>query len=147
MILKSYEQIKERNYATLYNSNNPLYDDGEQLRDFIYIKDAAKMTVFFATEKGMNLCGIYNIGSGNAITCDDLIKPIFNKLKKPIDIRYTDLPESFINNYPYYTCLDIQKIKMAGYNDKMFTISEAVEDYLKYLNNKDEYKHLGEENE
>lgn len=147
MILKNYEQIKEHNYATLYNSSNPLYEDGEQLRDFIYIKDVAKMTVFFATEKGMNLCGTYNIGSGHAMTGDDLTKIIFKYLNKPIDIRYIDMPQELLESYPYYTCLDIQKIKMAGYNEKMFTIEEGIKDYFKYLNCKNGYKRLGEENE
>jgi ADP-L-glycero-D-manno-heptose 6-epimerase len=61
MILKIYEQIINNNYTVLYKSDNPIYGDGEQLRDFIYIKDVAKMTVFFATEKGMNLCGMFNV--------------------------------------------------------------------------------------
>lgn len=147
VILKIYEQIKKKNFTTLYTSDNPLYEDGEQLRDFIYIKDVAKMTVFFATECGMNLCGIFNIGSGDAITADDLAKMLFKRMNKPIDIRYTELPVEFKNHYPYYTCLDIQKIREAGYNDKMFTMEEALDDYLIYLNCKDGYKRLGEENE
>lgn len=142
VILKIYEQINNKNYTTLYKSDNTIYGDGEQLRDFIYIKDAAKMTVFFATEQGMNLCGMFNIGSGHAITADDLAKMLFKRMNKPIDIRYTELPDELKKHYPYYTCLDIQKIKMAGYEAKMFTMEEALDDYIKYLNNG--YERLGE---
>jgi ADP-L-glycero-D-manno-heptose 6-epimerase len=147
IVLKKYEQIKEKNYATLYTSDNSLYNDGEQLCDFIYIKDVAKMTVFFATEIGMNLCGIYNIGSGNAVKCEDLIKLVFKELKKPINIRYTDISKELKKSFLYYSCLDIQKIRMAGYTNEMFTLDEAIKDYIKYLESNKEYKRLGEENE
>jgi ADP-L-glycero-D-manno-heptose 6-epimerase len=144
MFIKCYEQIKSRGYVELFKSYNENYKDGEQVRDFIYVKDAADMTIFFATEQGMNLCGIYNIGSGITTSWNKLAKSMFKAMNMPVDIRYIDMPENLKNKYQYYTCLDIQKIKEAGYNKKLYTIEESSIDYVKYLENN---KHLGEEND
>ena len=143
MFLKCYEQITSCGYVKLFKSYKPEYENGEQQRDFIYVKDAADMTVFFARE-GLNLCGIYNIGSGEATSWNKLAHAMFKAMNKPDNIIYVDMPETLKDKYQYYTCLDIQKIKEAGYNKKLYTIEKAAVDYVKYLK---QNKHLGELNE
>lgn len=144
MFLKCFEQIKERGYVELFKSYRDDYKDGEQVRDFLYVKDAAKMAIFFATSKGCELSGIYNIGHGDVRTWNDLAIAMFNAMGAKPNIKYIDMPEILKDKYQYYTCLDIQKIRQAGYDEKMYSLEESAVDYVKYLNNN---KHLGEENE
>lgn len=143
MFIKCYEQIQKQGFVELFKSYKNEYKDGEQVRDFIYVKDAADMTLFFALE-GKHLNGIYNIGSGQTKSWNDLAKAMFNALGKEVNIKYIDMPEKLKDKYQYYTCLDIQKIRSAGYNKELYTIENAAIDYVKYLKDN---KHLGEESE
>ena len=129
VVNKAYDQIKETGKVKLFKSENPLYKDGEQKRDFIFIKDAVEMTLFFLFNREKN--GIYNVGSGKARTWNALVKSIFNALDKPINIDYVELPDHLKTKYQYFTEADISKIKKAGYTQPSFSLEDGVTDYVK----------------
>jgi ADP-L-glycero-D-manno-heptose 6-epimerase len=129
VVNKAYDQIKETGKVKLFKSENPLYKDGEQKRDFIYIKDAVEMTLFFLFNREKN--GIYNVGSGKARTWNALVKSIFNALGRPINLDYVELPDHLKTKYQYFTEADISKIKKAGYTQPSFSLEDGVTDYVK----------------
>jgi len=136
-VIKAFEQINEKGKVGLFKSYHPDYADGEQLRDFIYVKDAVDMTLFFMNQPG--LAGIYNIGSGKARNWNDLAKATFAAMNKEPDIEYIEMPEHLKEKYQYYTRADTTKIKNAGYEKQTTTLEEAIKDYVQNYLQKDEY--------
>ena len=132
MVLRSFEQISEKGSVALFKSYRPEYADGEQVRDFLYVKDAADMTLFFL-DRGRSACGLYNIGFGSVRSWNDLAKAAFAAFGRQPDITYIDMPESLRPRYQYYTCLDISKIRQAGYNQELTSLEDAVKDYYTYF--------------
>ncbi|HEY5533816.1 MAG TPA: ADP-glyceromanno-heptose 6-epimerase [Ignavibacteria bacterium] len=138
VVHKSFQQIKKTGRARLFKTTSSQYGDGEQERDFIYVKDAVDMTLFFHNNKKTN--GIYNVGTGEANTFNSLVKPIFKILGLKEDIEYFDMPERLKEKYQDYTQADITKIRNAGYDGPITKIEEAVTDYVKnYLNTNNPY--------
>ncbi|MCC6864722.1 MAG: ADP-glyceromanno-heptose 6-epimerase [Ignavibacteria bacterium] len=133
MVNKAYTQINETGKLKLFRSLKPEYKDGEQLRDFIYIKDAVEMTVFFDSDlgKGKDKSGIYNIGSGTASTWLDAARAVFNALGKEINIEWIDIPENIRNQYQYYSKANINKLRSAGFDDPIMNLDVAINDYIK----------------
>ena len=129
VVHKAFGQINDTGKLRLFKSHNPKYKDGEQLRDFVYIKDAVDMTLFFLEHKDKN--GIYNIGAGKARTWNDLAKAIFNALNKPLNIEYFDPPKQLEEKYQYFTEANLDKLKKAGYNKPLTSLEEGVSDYIK----------------
>jgi ADP-L-glycero-D-manno-heptose 6-epimerase len=129
LVKKAFEQINSAGKVELFKSGNPNYKDGEQKRDFIYIKDVVDMTLFFLNKKNKN--GIYNIGSGKARTWNDLVTAIFKALNKSIKIEYIDLPGYLVDKYQYFTEARIDKIKKAGYIHPIASLEDGVTDYVK----------------
>lgn len=129
LVLKAYEQIKETGTLKLFKSHRPEYEDGEQLRDFIYVKDAAAMTLHFLLHPQAN--GIYNVGGGMAVSWNRLARAVFSALDRQVNIDYVDMPESIRSTYQYHTCADISKIRTAGYSDAIYTVEESVKDYVR----------------
>ncbi|MDR3665935.1 MAG: ADP-glyceromanno-heptose 6-epimerase [Ignavibacteriaceae bacterium] len=129
VVNKAYHQINETGKVKLFKSENPLYKDGEQKRDFIYVKDAVEMTLFFLSNKDKN--GIFNVGSGNARTWNALVRSIFDALGKPVKIDYIEMPSHLKSKYQYFTQADISKIKNIGYVHPLFTLENGVADYVK----------------
>jgi ADP-L-glycero-D-manno-heptose 6-epimerase len=139
VVIKAFEQIKSTGKVKLFKSMNPEYKDGEQKRDFVYVKDAVDMTLFFLDKKDKN--GIYNVGSGKARTWNDLVTAIFKALDKPVNIEYIDLPAHLVEKYQYFTEAKTDKIKSAGYPHLITSLEDGVTDYVKeYLS---AGKHLG----
>jgi ADP-L-glycero-D-manno-heptose 6-epimerase len=133
MINKSFTQIMETGKLKLFRSLNPAYKDGEQMRDFVYVKDAVEMTLFFDpfNEAGKSYTGIYNIGSGEANTWLTVANAIFKALDKKPEIEFVDMPENLVNQYQYYSKADLSKLKDTGYNNKKsFPIEASVKDYV-----------------
>ncbi|MEJ5228179.1 ADP-glyceromanno-heptose 6-epimerase [Thermodesulfovibrio sp.] len=128
MVLKAYEQIKRDGKIRLFKSYNPNYRDGEQLRDFIYVKDAVDMTLFFLEHADKN--GIFNVGTGIPRSWNDLANSVFSALGMKPNIEYIDMPEVLRGKYQYYTKADISKIKSAGYDAETISLEEAVRDYV-----------------
>ena len=127
-ILKSFEQISQTGEVKLFRSHHPDYGDGEQLRDFIYVKDAAEMTLHFLDNQAG---GLFNVATGVARNWNDLVKATFAAMGKPVRISYVDMPDSIRNQYQYYTCGNIERILQSGYTKPLFTLEQAVDDYVK----------------
>ena len=138
VVNKCFHQVKDTGKARLFKSDNPLYKDGEQRRDFLYVKDAVDMTLYFMQNKIVN--GIYNIGTGKANTFNDFVKPIFKALKKEENIEFFEMPEILKEKYQYFTEADTDKLRSTGYDKELTPIDEAVNDYVKnYLDTDDPY--------
>ncbi|MCU4137329.1 MAG: Nucleoside-diphosphate-sugar epimerase [Thermodesulfobacteria bacterium] len=131
VVLKAYEQIKKEENVKLFKSYNPNYKDGEQLRDFIYVKDAVEVTLFFL--ENPQIKGIFNVGTGKARTFKDLVLAIFSALNIPPNIEYIEMPEYLRKQYQYFTQADITKLRKAGYNKPMWKLEEAIKSYVDYL--------------
>jgi ADP-L-glycero-D-manno-heptose 6-epimerase len=129
MVFKMVERVKKDKKLFLYRSNTKKYGDGEQKRDFIYVKDAVKMSALFLDElKGVN--GIFNVGSGVATSWNELASYLFEALGEKVLIEYVNMPENLKKQYQNYTCADMEKFK-SFYNFKFMGIKEAVFDYTK----------------
>lgn len=129
LVLKAYEQIGATGTLRLFKSHRPEYGDGEQLRDFIYVKDAAAMTLHFLHNREAG--GIYNVGGGTTVSWNRLARAVFNAMEKPVDIEYIDMPESIRSTYQYLTCAETTKIHAAGYEKAVTPVEEAVSDYIR----------------
>ena len=129
VVHKAFEQIKLNGKVKLFKSRNPKYKDGEQLRDFIYVKDAVDMTLFFHENPNVN--GLFNVGAGKARTWNDLVSAIFKAMGLKVNIEYIDLPDHLAEKYQYFTQASLDKIKKAGYNRPISTLEEGVFDYVK----------------
>ncbi len=137
VVHKAFEQIKNTGKVKLFKSRNPEYKDGEQMRDFIYVKDAVDMTLFFLDQKDKN--GLFNVGSGKARTWNDLVSAIFKATDKPVNIEYIELPEHLIEKYQYFTEAKLEKIKKAGYSNSITSLEDGVADYVKNYLLKNKY--------
>jgi ADP-L-glycero-D-manno-heptose 6-epimerase len=135
--IKAFEQITSTGKVRLFKSYKPEYADGEQLRDFIYVKDAVDMTLFFYDEP--QLSGLFNIGTGKARTWNDLVKAVFAAMGKEPNIEYIEMPESIRNQYQYFTEADITNLRKAGYDKQITTLEDAIKDYVQSYLQTDEY--------
>lgn len=140
MVYRAFHQIRDEGRVKLFRSDRPDYRDGEQMRDFVYVKDAVAMAVFLAQNPKAG--GLYNIGAGKARTWLDLMRAIFKALDKPENIEFIDMPAELKAKYQYFTEADISKIRAAGYDRPQQSLEEAVADYVK--NHLVTGKHLGE---
>ncbi len=139
-VLKAFEQINATKKVRLFKSHRSDYADGEQKRDFLYVKDAVDTTLFFFDNP--KTAGIFNIGSGTARTWNDLAKAVFAAMGKSPNIEYIDTPDSIRNQYQYFTEADISKIRSAGYKKPITPLEQAIKDYVaNYLTQGD---YLGE---
>ena len=128
MVRKGFLQVRDTGKLRLFKSYKPEYADGDQERDFLYIKDAVSMTLYFLDRP--NLGGIFNIGSGKARNWNDLAKAIFSAMNKKENIEYIDMPSELINQYQYHTCSETQKILTSGYSDPVMSLEEGIADYV-----------------
>ncbi|MGD8306295.1 MAG: ADP-glyceromanno-heptose 6-epimerase [Ignavibacteria bacterium] len=135
VVHKAFEQIRDTGKVKLFKSLHPRYKDGEQMRDFVYVKDAVDMTLHFFDHRKIG--GLFNVGSGKARTWNDLVTAIFNALDKPVNIEYIDLPDNLADKYQYFTEANLSKIISVGYNKKISALESGIEDYVKtYLTGK-----------
>jgi ADP-L-glycero-D-manno-heptose 6-epimerase len=141
LVNKAYAQIVSTGSVELFRSHRPDYRDGEQKRDFLYVKDAVEMTLHFAENTAAG--GLYNIGSESANTWNTLANAIFKALGKNPQIRYVDMPESIRGKYQYFTQADTSKLRSTGYTRSPYPLEDAVADYV--LNYLAPGCHLGDE--
>jgi len=127
-VIKAFEQIQTTGKVRLFKSYKPEYADGEQLRDFIYVKDAVDMTLFFLDNP--KKAGLFNIGTGKARTWNDLVKAVFAAIGKEPKIEYIEMPEAIRNQYQYFTQADMAKLRKVGYNKQTTPLEDAVRDYV-----------------
>lgn len=128
VVHKAFEQISATGKVQLFKSYHPNYKDGEQVRDFLYVKDAAKMTIDLAGNKSAS--GIFNLGSGTANTWLSLAQAIFKAMNKPENIEFIDMPDYLKPKYQYYTLADTSKLRETGYEDEITPLDIAVRDYV-----------------
>jgi ADP-L-glycero-D-manno-heptose 6-epimerase len=135
----AFNQFKETNQIKLFKSEHPSYADGMQVRDFIYVKDAVKIVIFFLNNN--NFSGLYNVGTGNAETFKALAEALLINTKgQPDDIKYIEMPNDLKGKYQYYTQATMNKINSIGFNDNFMNLKEGVTDYLEnYLLTSDRY--------
>jgi ADP-L-glycero-D-manno-heptose 6-epimerase len=130
LVNKAYRQILETGRVRLFRSLNPEYRDGEQKRDFLYVKDAVEMTIHFA-ESAPAAAGLYNVGSGEASTWLSLTGSIFAALDRKPQVEFIDLPEELRGRYQYFTRADISKLRASGYARPVTPLADAVGDYVR----------------
>jgi len=129
VVYHAFKQIKETGKLKLFRSHLPEYKDGEQLRDFIYVKDVVDLLWVGMTYQRNS--GIYNIGTGKARTFLDLGKAVFNAMGKAVDIEYIDIPSDIRDKYQYYTQADMSKMRSYDYELSFHSLEDSVTDYVK----------------
>ena len=134
VVWHAYNQIKKTGAMKLFRSHNPEYKDGEQMRDFVYVKDVINVCYWLMHHRKNS--GIYNLGSGEARTFLDLTKAVFNGLGLTPDILFIDTPEDIRDKYQYFTEANMNKLKSIGYDKNFHSLEEGINDYMIYLRNK-----------
>lgn len=131
VVYKAFHQIRDGGTVRLFKSYRPEFKDGEQQRDFIYVKDAVDMSLHVAQS---DLTGLVNIGSGTPHTWLDLVRPIFATLEIPERIEFIDMPETLRPKYQYRTSAIVDRLRESGYDRPMTPLGDAVHDYVsRYL--------------
>lgn len=138
VIMHAYNQIGSTGAMKLFRSHNPEYKDGEQLRDFVYVKDVVEVCMFLHDENPAS--GIYNLGTGKARTFLDLTKNTFDAMGKQANISFVDTPADIRDKYQYFTEADMSKLKNAGYKVPFSSLEDGIRDYVSnYLAKKSYY--------
>mgnify|MGYP000117919985 CR=1 FL=1 len=129
VVYQAFKRISETNKMTLFRSHRPDFRDGEQARDFIYVEDVAQVMLHFMNHQ--NQSGIFNVGTGLARTYLDLTRAVFKAMEIKEDISFVNTPNDIRDNYQYYTCAKIDKLRQAGYNQPFISLEDAVQNYVK----------------
>jgi len=134
MVFHGYNQILANGEIRLFKSCIANYEDGGQLRDFIYVKDICSVIMWLLGKPDVN--GLFNLGTGNARSFRELAEATFSALGLKPNIRYIDMPEHLVNKYQYYTKAEMGKLREAGYDKTFMTLEFGIRDYVvNYLNN------------
>jgi len=128
MIFYGFKQIKETGKVRLFKSCNPNYEDGGQLRDFVYVKDICDVMYWMLEHKNVN--GLFNLGTGRAQSFRELAEAIFHALGLEPNIEYIDMPEQLRKKYQYYTKAEIGKLREVGYDKEFKNLEEGAKDYV-----------------
>lgn len=132
VIFHSFNQIKSSGRMKLFRSHRPDYKDGEQMRDFVYVKDVTSVCLFLMRHRKDS--GIYNLGSGKARTFLDLTRAVFAAMNVKEDIEFVDTPADIRDKYQYFTEATMQKLKNIGYREEFHSLEAGVKDYVgRYL--------------
>ena len=135
VIFHAYNQILETGELKLFKSHHKDYDDGEQKRDFIYVKDVVDVIMFFMQKRKNS--GIYNLGTGQARSFNDLGNAVFNAMNITPNIHYIDIPADIRDKYQYFTKAEMQSLRNIGYSKEFYSLENGVSDYVNnYLKNK-----------
>lgn len=129
VIFHSFNQIGRTGKVKLFKSHRPDFKDGQQLRDFIYVEDVAKVT-FWLMDNSVN-SGLYNLGTGKARSFEDLAKATFAGMDKEPSIDYIDMPVDIRDKYQYFTEADMQKLRDAGYTASFYSLEDGVGHYVR----------------
>jgi ADP-L-glycero-D-manno-heptose 6-epimerase len=129
VIFHAFHQIKDTGKMKLFRSHHKDYKDGMQLRDFIYVKDITDV-LYFLMKRGKT-SGIYNLGTGQARTFNDLATAVFHSLDVPVNIEYIDTPGDIRDKYQYFTEAEMHKLRAAGYENEFYALEDGVEEYVK----------------
>jgi ADP-L-glycero-D-manno-heptose 6-epimerase len=133
-ICKNYETLNRNGLIELFKSYKHQYKDGQQRRDFVYIKDVVEIMYFLF--KNPSKVGIFNIGTGKSRTWDDIAKSMFIAAGRQENIKYIDMPAAIRLKYQYFTEAKIDNLRNAGYTKPFMELEDSVKDYCSYLKNK-----------
>lgn len=128
MVYHGFNQIKETGKIKLFKSYNPKYSDGEQLRDFVYVKDVCDVIMWFLENKEVS--GLFNVGTGEPESFYELASATFAAMGAEKKIEFIDMPEKLKAKYQYYTCADMKKLRCAGYTKPFRNVEAGVFDYV-----------------
>jgi ADP-L-glycero-D-manno-heptose 6-epimerase len=129
VIAKAFPQIRDEGRIQLFRSYHPDYSDGEQRRDFLYVKDAVAMTLHLAERS--EAVGLFNIGSGETATWIEVARALFQAVRAEPNIEFIEMPESLRPKYQYYTRADISRLRQTGYDAPITPLATAIEDYVR----------------
>lgn len=135
----AFNQVKETGKVKLFKSHNPDYEDGHQMRDFVYVKDLIDVLYFWLHKREGALNGIYNLGCGKAAPFIQLAKSVFKALNLEEKIEFIDTPIDIRDKYQYFTEANINKLRAAGYDKAFHNIEEGVIDYISNYLSKNKY--------
>ena len=136
--LHSFNQFREYGTVKLFKSHVAGYEDGMQLRDFVYVKDAAAVVAHFLTQSDKS--GIFNIGTGHARAFKDLATAVMSNMGREPSIKYIDMPQDLHGKYQYFTEANMTKLRAAGYTQPFHSLEDGVRDYVQnYLMHSDPY--------
>lgn len=137
VIFHAFRQIKANGSVKLFRSHRPEYKDGQQLRDFVYVKDLLKVCYWLMVEQPAS--AIYNLGTGKARAFEDLAKATFEGMGLSPNIVFIDMPEDIRETYQYFTEANMNKLRAAGYKDAFYSLEEGVGDYVRNYLAKEKY--------
>ena len=130
VVSKSYEQICEGGTVKLFKSYRPQYKDGEQMRDFVYVKDAVDVTLHFALQDSAAPGGLLNCGTGKSRTWVDLVTAVFSAMGLPPKIEFIEMPQQLQGKYQYFTQASDVKLRAAGYGTPFTNLEDGVREYI-----------------
>jgi ADP-L-glycero-D-manno-heptose 6-epimerase len=130
LVHKSFEQISVNASVKLFKSYKPKFKDGEQLRDFIYVKDVVRVMIELADPEKSHASGIYNLGTGKARSFLDLVKATFLAMSTPSKIEFIDMPESIRDQYQYYTQAEMGKLHEVLPGFQFTSLEDGIKDYV-----------------
>ncbi len=128
VIFKAFNQIRETGQVRLFKSHRPDFKDGEQLRDFVYVKDVVAIILYLVENPQIN--GIFNAGTGRARSFKDLVTATFKAMNLEPNIVYIDMPEEIRDRYQYFTEAKMDKLRRAGYDRPFYSLEDGVRDYV-----------------
>ena len=129
VIFHAFQQIQKTGGMKLFRSHIPEFKDGEQKRDFIYVKDVVDVLYFLMQEQRVN--GIFNLGTGKARTFMDLTRCTFNAMNIKVNISFIDTPEDIRDKYQYFTEANMEKLRSIGYTNDFYTLESGINEYVK----------------
>ncbi len=125
-------------HFNLFKSHNPQYEDGGQLRDFVWVGDCVDVIMWLLDNPQVS--GLFNLGTGQARTFYDLAASVYRALGKEPKIRYVDMPNAIRDRYQYFTQADMQSLRRAGYTKPFTSLEDGIKSYvLDYLHTPDPY--------
>lgn len=130
VVSKSYQQIRSSGVVQLFKSYKPEYEDGEQMRDFIYVKDAVDVTLHFALQPADAPGGLFNCGTGQARTWVDLVRAVFAAMRLEPKIDFIEMPQILQGKYQYFTEANVKKLRAAGYTKPFTSLEDGVREYI-----------------
>jgi len=139
VVTKAYPTAAAGEAVTLFRSHDPEYADGEQMRDFVYVRDCVDVMLWLRSEEAPS--GIYNVGTGRAQSWLELMAALYDAIGEPMTVRWVDTPEEIRDRYQYFTEADMTKLRAAGYDRPFASVEEGVAEYVeRYLSQADPYR-------
>ncbi len=129
VIFHTHRQVNEKGSVKLFRSHRPDYEDGKQLRDFVYVKDLVEVIMYLMTTRPES--GLYNLGTGKARSFVDLATSTFHAMDKPVNIEFIDTPIDIRDKYQYFTEANMNKLISSGYTKPFHSLEEGINDYVK----------------